>query len=129
MDPFDAALAELAAALAGPELHLYDQLATVTRPGVTSDGMGGTTDAETPVAADVPCLVEAGGFTREEREMGAAITASKLWTVSIPLAAVDGWTIQSQDVITVDGVCFEVQNRDAGAGHAVELVATCVRLG
>jgi hypothetical protein len=123
-DAFDAALSALADAL-GP---LYDQQATISRPVRLSDGMGGTLATTTTIAVDVPCIVQPTGFTREEREIGAALAASKLWAVAIPLSAVTNWAILPQDTITVAGRRYEVQNTDAGEGHAIELVATCVRL-
>lgn len=123
-EAFDAALDALAAEL----LPLYDQRATISRPARASDGAGGTRATAATIASDVPCLVAASGFTREEREIGAAVAAAKLWSVSMPLSAVTGWDVRPQDTIAVSGRAYQVQNTDAGAGHAIELVATCVRL-
>jgi hypothetical protein len=123
-EAFDAALAELGDALA----PLYEQRATITRPGRASDGMGGSIDLPITVAANVPCMVQASGFTREEHIVGAQITASKLWAISMPLAATAGWQLLPQDTITVGSARYEVSNATSGEAHAVELVATCVRL-
>lgn len=123
-DCITTALVDVGAALAS----LYDQLATIRRPGLTSDGGLGQVEALSTIASDIPCLVDASGFTREERPLAGVVTASKLWSVSMPLSALTGVTVLPQDQIAVGMSVYQVQNTNDGESYQIELIATCVKL-
>jgi len=92
--------------LAAMRSTLNDSLpdtAQVRRKSLTSDGAGGYTESWSTVAA-VACRVAPSGQSPQERVIAERLTATAIWTVTLPA----GTDVRPADRIVVGSRAFEV---------------------